>query len=283
MTMRTNIRIFIDFLMTIIQSRKMIGSMVVNDFKVKYASSALGIIWAFVQPTVQIVVLIFVFTVGLRSGDTDSGVPFALFLICGLVPWNFFADAVINGSNSLIEYSYLVKKVVFRTSILPIVKSLSALIVHCVFIILIMIVALCFGYTPTIHTLQILYYLPCLMFFVIGINWLASALAAFFRDIAQLINVIMQIFVWLTPIMWQTSKIKDIFFEIGSWKISLLKIFKLNPMYYIVDGYRDSFTGSTWFWEKPFWSLYYLAVAVMFFVLGATIFHKLRPHFSDVL
>ena len=281
--MRTKIKIFIDFLMTIIQSRKMIGSMVVNDFRVKYASSALGIIWAFIQPTVQILVLIFVFTVGFRSGATDSGVPFALFLICGLVPWNFFADAVTNGSNSLVEYSYLVKKVVFRTSILPIVKSLSSLIVHSVFIILIFIVALCFGYLPTIYTIQILYYLPCLLLYIIGINWLTSALAAFFRDISQLINVIMQLFVWLTPIMWQTSMIKDTYIGIGLYKVRLLTVFKINPMYYIVDGYRDVFTGSTWFWEKPFWTLYFLAASSVFFVMGATIFHKLRPHFSDVL
>jgi len=281
--MRAKIAIFIDFLKAIVQSRKMISSMVINDFRVKYASSALGIIWAFIQPTVQILVLIFVFSVGFRDNYTDSGVPFALFLICGLIPWNFFADAVINGSNSLIEYSYLVKKVVFRTAILPLVKTFSSLIVHAVFIILIFAVALIFGYPPTLYTLQILFYLPCLLLFIIGMNWLTSALAAFFRDISQLINVFMQLFVWLTPIMWQTSKIKDIYFPIGSWNISLYKVFKLNPMFYIVDGYRDAFTGSVWFWEKPFWTFYFVSATVIVFVLGATIFHKLRPHFSDVL
>lgn len=271
--MKAKFRIFIDFLMNIVRSRKMISSMVMNDFKVKYASSALGIVWAFIQPTIQIVVLIFVFTIGLRSGPTSTGVPFALWLICGLVPWNFYADAVTNGSNSLMEYSYLVKKVVFRTSILPIVKTLSSLIIHAVFVVLIFIVAMCFGYFPTVYTIQIIYYLPCLVLLVIGTNWITSALAVFFRDISQLIGVILQILIWLTPILWSTDNIPH-------WLAVGLKI---NPVYYIVQGYRDSFIGNVWFWDRPYWSAYFLLTTGLTFIIGAFIFHKLRPHFSDVL
>lgn len=281
--MFAKINIFFDFLKAIIQSRKMIGSMVINDFKVKYASSALGITWAFIQPLVQMLVLIFVFTVGLRAGPTSTGVKFAPWLICGLVPWNFFADAVTNGSNSLSEYSYLVKKVVFRTSILPVVKTLSSLIVHIVFVGILFVTTLCFGYKPTLYTLQLLYYLPCLIFLALGLNWLCSALSVFFKDIGQLITVFLQLFVWLTPILWNKSMIENQYLNLGSLKISLLTIFKLNPVFYIVDGYRDSFTGTIWFWEKPGWTIYYLCFSAVMFILGATIFHKLRPHFSDVL
>ena len=281
--MFAKINIFFDFLKSIIQSRIMIVSMVKNDFKVKYASSALGITWAFIQPLVQMLVIIFVFTVGLKAGPTPTGIAFAPWLVCGLVPWNFFADAVTNGTNSLVEYSYLVKKVVFRTSILPVVKTLSSLIVHIVFIGILFATTLAFGYTPTLYTLQLLFYLPCLIFLVFGLNWLCAALGVFFKDIAQLINVFLQLFVWLTPIMWDKSKIADKFLHIGSLDISLLKIFKLNPIFYIVDGYRDAFTGSVWFWEKPYWTVYFLCFSALTFVLGATIFHKLRPHFSDVL
>ena len=281
--MLAKINIFFDFLKSILQSRKMIGAMVANDFKVKYASSALGITWAFIQPLVQMVVIIFVFTVGLKSGPTPTGIAFAPWLICGLIPWNFFADAVTNGTNSLVEYSYLVKKVVFRTSILPVVKTLSSLIVHLVFIGILFVATLCFGYTPTLYTLQLLFYLPCLIFLIFGLNWLCAALGVFFKDIAQLINVFLQLFVWLTPIMWDKSKIEASFIQLGAIKISVLTLFKLNPIFYIVDGYRDAFTGNTWFWEKPGWTIYYLCVTALTFVLGASIFHRLRPHFSDIL
>lgn len=272
------IKIFLDFIKSVFDSRKMIGTMALNDFKVKYASSALGMIWAFIQPSVQILVLIFVFQVGFRSGDTQTGVPFALWLTCGLVPWNFFSDAVTNGSNSLYEYSYLVKKVVFRTSILPIVKLLSSLIVHLVFIWVLLIVSVCMGVFPTIYTLQIFYYLLCMMLLITGLNWLTASLAAFFKDISQLITVILQLMIWLTPILWNISERQAIMDN-----KPLYLFFKANPMFYIVDGYRDAFTGTTWFWEKPWWTLYFLAVSSIVFTTGALVFHKLRPHFSDVL
>lgn len=271
--MRSAVTIFLDFLKSIINSRKLITSMVKNDFKVKYASSALGIVWAFVQPTVQILVLIFVFSVGFRSGPTSTGVPFALWLICGLIPWNFFADALTNGTNSLIEYSYLVKKVVFRTSVLPIVKTLSSLIVHVVFLAIMFIVAIVFGFLPTLYTLQLIYYLVCLITLLLGLNWLFSSLAAFFRDISQFVNVVLQLMIWLTPILWSVEILPP----------GLDKVFKLNPMFYIVQGYRDAMIGNIWFWEKPWWSLYFLTVTAVCFGAGALIFHKLRPHFSDVL
>lgn len=271
--MRRAFAIFLDFISSIIKSRKLISSMVKNDFKVKYASSALGIVWAFVQPTVQILVLIFVFSVGFRSGPTSTGVPFALWLICGLIPWNFFADALTNGTNSLIEYSYLVKKVVFRTSVLPIVKTMSSLIVHVVFLAIMFIVAAVYGYFPTLYTLQLIYYLGCLILLLLGLNWLFSALAAFFRDISQFVNVVLQLMIWLTPILWSVDILPP----------RLAIVFKINPMFYIVQGYRDSMTGNVWFWEKPLWSMYFLAVTLICFCSGAMIFHKLRPHFSDVL
>ncbi|NLT11432.1 MAG: ABC transporter permease [Clostridiaceae bacterium] len=271
--MGTKLNVFADFLRDIYKSRRLITGMVKNDFKVKYASSALGILWAFVQPLVQILVLIFVFSVGFRSGPTSTGVPFALWLICGLVPWNFFADALTNGSNSLVEYSYLVKKVVFRTAILPIVKTFSSLIVHGVFIVIIFVVAAVYGYFPTIYTLQIFYYLPCLLFMLLGLNWMFSALAAFFRDVSQFINVALQILIWMTPILWSIDILPR-----GSERF-----FKLNPMFYIVQGYRDCFSGNTWFWERPVWSMYFFGVMIACFSAGAMVFHKLRPHFSDVL
>ena len=108
------------------QNRKLVLSLAKNDFKTKYAGSYLGIVWAFIQPIVTILVYWFVFSVGLKAG-TVSDYPFVLYLVSGIVPWFFFQDALNGGTNALIEYNYLVKKVVFKISILPIVKIISAL------------------------------------------------------------------------------------------------------------------------------------------------------------
>ena len=115
------------------QNRKLVLSLAKNDFKTKYAGSYLGIVWAFIQPIVTILVYWFVFSVGLKAG-TVSDYPFVLYLVSGIVPWFFFQDALNGGTNALIEYNYLVKKVVFKISILPIVKIISALFVHVFFV-----------------------------------------------------------------------------------------------------------------------------------------------------
>ena len=113
----------------LLQNRKLIMNLAKNDFKTKYAGSYLGIVWAFVQPIVTILVYWFVFSVGLKAGNV-SDYPFVLYLVSGIVPWFFFQDALNGGTNALMEYNYLVKKVVFKISVLPIVKMISALFVH---------------------------------------------------------------------------------------------------------------------------------------------------------
>ena len=100
----------------------MIYKLAKNDFRTKYAGSYLGIIWAFIQPVVTVLVYWFVFEVGFRAGENTLPVPFVLYLIAGIVPWFFFQDGLIGGTNSMLEYSYLVKKVVFQISVLPVVK-----------------------------------------------------------------------------------------------------------------------------------------------------------------
>ena len=140
----------------IFHNRKLVFSLAKNDFKTKYAGSYLGIVWAFVQPIVTILVYWFVFSVGLKAGNA-SNYPFVLYLISGIVPWFFFQDALNGGTNALLEYNYLVKKVVFKISILPMVKVISALFVHGFFVAFALIISSCYGYTPTLHTLFFLY------------------------------------------------------------------------------------------------------------------------------
>lgn len=149
-----------------------------NDFKTKYAGSYLGIVWAFIQPIVTILVYWFVFSVGLKAG-TVSDYPFVLYLVSGIVPWFFFQDALNGGTNALIEYNYLVKKVVFKISILPIVKIISALFVHVFFVAFALILCACYGYTPSLYTLQIIYYSVCTFLFVLGLVYATSAIVIF--------------------------------------------------------------------------------------------------------
>ena len=114
-------------------NKKMLNFLIKNDFKNKYAGSFFGVFWAFVQPVVIILLYWFVFQIAFGSGDED-GAPFVLWLMAGLVPWFFFSEAWMNATSSFIEYSYLVKKVVFDIKLLPFVKVASSLYVHVFFV-----------------------------------------------------------------------------------------------------------------------------------------------------
>lgn len=254
------------------QNKRLIFSLAKNDFKTKYAGSYFGIVWAFVQPVCTILVFWFVFEIGFRSAPV-SDVPFALWLSCGLVPWFFFSDGWNGATNAFMEYNYLVKKVVFKISVLPVVKILSALFVHCFFIVFLFALFACYRIYPTIAALQILYYTVCLCALLVALSFITSSVIVFFKDLGQIIAIFLQFGMWLTPIMW----------SIDIMPAKYLSLIKLNPMYYIVDGYRNALiTGLPLFSDVKL-SLYFWVVTICLFVIGIVLFRKLRPHFADVL
>jgi lipopolysaccharide transport system permease protein/teichoic acid transport system permease protein len=130
-----------------------------------------------------------------------------------------------------------------------------------------------YGYTPSLYWLQIGYYLIATVILLLGISWITSSDVIFFRDLGQLVSMAIQFGFWLTPIFWMLTMVPERF----QW------LFKLNPAYYITQGYRDSLINHIWFWEKPLLTLIFWAITGIFFALGAIVFRKLRPHFADVL
>lgn len=264
----------------IIENRKLIGSLARNDFKTKFAGSYLGIIWAFVQPVVTVLLYWFVFEVALPQRALGRGsltVPFVLWLIAGLVPWFFFSDCLGAGTAVLNEYNYLVKKVVFNIDILPMVKVISNIFVHVFFVVFGMLIFVCMGFFPNLYYLQVIYYSFCIVVLVLGLTYLTSAVNVFFPDLRQVVNIALQIGIWMTPIMWN---IDDMSKKIPA---AVLIVLKANPMYYIVCGYRDSLTAGIGFWEKPGLTLYFWIFTIVVFVLGVTVFKRLKVHFADVL
>lgn len=258
------------------QNRRLVMKLAKNDFKTRYAGSYLGIIWAFIQPIVTILVYWFVFSVGFRPNMNHVGVPFVLYLVAGIVPWFFFQDALVGGTNALIEYNYLVKKVVFNISVLPVVKIFAALFVHSFFVLFTVILFVCYGRFPDWYYLQIFYYSICTVILVLGMTYVTCSVVVFFRDLTQMISIGLQVGIWLTPIMWVAE---DALVNHQTLK----KILMLNPMYYIVSGYRDAFVMKRWFFEQPGWTLYFWVFTLLMFMFGNGVFKRLRVHFADVL
>lgn len=259
------------------QNRRLIWRLSRNDFKKRYAGSYLGTIWAMVPPIVTVAMYWVVFDRIFGSGPqvtyTGGEVPYVLFLTAGLVPWFFFSDAVMGGMTSLMEYNYLVKKVVFKVSILPIIKVTAAMFVHIGFSVVLVLIAAFYGYTPTVYTLQLFYYTFCEYVFILGLSYATCAIVLFFRDLQNLVSIIMQVGMWATPILWNINTLRE----------KYKPFIKLNPMTYIVEGYRSAVYEQQWFWEHFYSSTYFWIVTALLFVVSALIFKKLKPMFADVM
>ena len=261
----------------IIGNVELIRELAKNDFKKKFAGSYFGILWAFVSPIVTICVYWFVFTFGMRGASNGvNGYPYVLWMIAGLVPWFLFAEIMNSGTNVLVEYTYLVKKIVFNISLLPIMKMVTASLIHFFFIALMILIFLGNGFVPTLHILQIVYYLVALWVLSCALVYMTSAIVVFFKDLTQVVNIFLQVFIWITPIMWNDADLLASHPVIGM-------VIHANPMYYIVAGYRDAMIHHIWFWEKPGLTLYFWAVTLILYFAGTGLFRKLQPHFSDVI
>lgn len=260
------------FLVDLLKSREMLIALAKNDLKSKFADSFLGILWAFIQPLITILVLWAVFQLGFKSAPV-SDVPFILWYIPAFLVWNFFTEALLATTYCLSEYSYLVRKVNFRVSIIPIVKILSSLFVHLGFILFIAIMYLLYEIEPSIYWIQVFYYLLCTIMLLLGMGWLCSAISPFVKDVTSIVNVFVQIGFWATPIFWSPEKMAP----------KLRTILKLNPMYYICEGYRDSFIYHQWFWQRGRINVYFWVVTIGLFFLGTLTFKRLRPYFADEL
>ncbi len=263
---------FIDFFKELIKDRKVIYDLAKNDFKSKYTNSLLGIAWAFMLPLTIILVLWFVFQIGFRSAPVDD-IPFILWYIPAFLSWQFFSDALGGGAGCIFDYYYLVKNMQFRVSALPVVKIISSSFVHFFFIAFIFFLYFVYGYYPNIYNIQVVYYYICTVALLLGITWLFSALSVFSKDILNVISLILQVGFWATPLVWNPASMPE--------KVQM--VVKINPMYYICMGYRETFTSQIWFWEHPGLTIYFWCFTATLLVLGAYVFHKLRPQFADML
>ena len=244
-----------------------------DDFKTKYAGSILGLIWAFIQPIITVVIYWFIFQVGFNN-DAVSVYPFILWLVAGLAPWMFISDAIVNATNSLVEYSYLVKKVVFNITILPLAKVVSVFFIQVVLVVFTIILFLAYGYMPSIYWLQLIYYMIYMVVLCVGISYFTSALYVFLKDVAQVVAILIQVIFWVTPIVWQVDIMPE----------NIQKIIQYNPIYYVVRGYRDSFLRQNSFCSyKIGTTIYFWTVALIILALGIYVFKKLKHHFADVL
>ena len=253
--------------------RELIRQLTMRDFRARYAGSWLGLFWAISQPLAMTGILWFVFSYGLKAGPQGE-VNFASWFFAANVPWLFFNEAVCSITNVYHEYAFLVKKVNFRLAILPLIKLLSATLLHLVFVSILILILVSNGTYPTWSWVSALYYFVAMFVFLFGLGWLLSTLNVFLRDVGHMVGIVMQFGFWLTPIVWNYERIPV------QWRFLL----KLNPVFYITEGYRRSFLNQGGLFSESISStLIFWALAFSVFVAGTFAYKRLRRHFADLL
>lgn len=253
-----------------LRERKLIYSLARSDFRTRFVGSYYGLVWEVLQPLSLIFLFWFVFEFALGYKTVD-GVPFVLSFVIGLIPWFFFSDAWSNATNAFTQYSFLVKKMVFKVEILPTVKVISSLLTSVIFHIILVVFLIIYGEGGRLSSLAVLYYLFCTFVLVTGLGFITSSIVVFFKDMRQLLTIILQFGIYLTPILWPQSAIPPDW----HWFITL------NPMAYVVNGYRAAIFGDLSF--DLLSTVIFWVMTIVILIVGSIVFQKLRPHLADVL
>lgn len=267
-----------EILATNCKYRKQTVAMAKSTLKKHYSGALFGWAWSVVRPVVFIYVYWFGISVGIRGnkpiiGAQGQEIPFILWMIPGVIAWFAFQETLSAGVSCVRSESHLVTKMVFPISTIPVFSVMSYFVSHLMMILISVGTFLVTGYPLTVYFVQILFYLPLFFIFCCITATFVSTLGVISRDFEQLIKAIMNIFFWMTPILYQGSKLKG----------AAAFIIKLNPFNYFVQGYRETFLGEVWFFEHPVYTAYTLVFMLVFALITAALHKKLAPEFADVL
>lgn len=262
-----------DFFKTLVKNRRLAFQLGKNDFKNRFAGTSLGAVWGFVSPFIFMMTYVIVFQYILKTGSAGND-PFVVWYLPGMAMWMLINDSVLSASGSIRAYSYLVKKVVFPVDIIPVISLTSAGIIGVFLFLISVVVCAFFGYL--VNLLQLIYMIVAAYAFIIAITRLTSAICTLVPDFVQLLNVLMQLFFWFTPIIWNLSML--------STHPGLLTLEKCMPFTYLVTGFRQAFIEGNIITESGgLYTIVFWTVTIFVFFWGNFVFKKNKKDFADVL
>lgn len=252
--------------------RSTINLMVRRELATRYVGTIGGPLWAILQPLVTVFVFWFVFSVGFKA-QGPSQTPFILYFLPGYLPWLLSIETLNASVNSIVGNSHLVKKTIFPTEVLPVVHLAASSFTHLVLLVTTSVVILAHGVSLQWTFFQIAYYYCALVCLLLGFSWTLAALQVFHRDVGQVVGVILNLWFWITPIVWNKENIPQQY----DWVINY------NPVSYIVEGYRRSLIYELPIWHDVDAALRFWGMAIPLVWLGAHVFKRLKVDFADVL
>lgn len=239
-----------------------------RDVKVRYKQTVLGILWAFIQPFTKLVVFSLIF--GRLAGIDSEGFPYPIFVYAGLLPWQFFQESLSRSSQSVVGSAHLVTKVYFPRLIIPLSSVGSCLVDFAISFSILVGLMLYYGVMPTVATCMVLPLILVTVLAALGVGTFLSALNVAYRDFRYVIPFVVQIWMFLTPVIYPVRIVG----KNWQWLLSL------NPMSGIVDAYRSAILGKPFAWGNLGISF---GVAVVGFLWGLLYFRRVERQFADIV
>lgn len=265
------------------QYQYLLRNLVVRDLKARYKSSVLGILWSILNPLFLMLVFTVVFSV--MGGNQIRQYP--VFVLVGLIPWNFFSGALTSGTTSITGNSALVKKVYFPRELLPTSALLSNLVNFLFAFAVLVILLYAFGIGLTIHALWVPVLLLTQLIFTLGLCLLLGSLTVFYRDVLMILEVVVLAWFFVTPVFYSLEMFGDSVTLLGLTFNPAQVMRWVNPMASIIDGYRTVLWGTYGSGGPVSMNAAYLLrtfiTSVIVLIVGYAVFVRLNPLFGEKL
>lgn len=248
-------------------SRELLYFMIWRDVKVRYKQTALGVAWAVIQPLFTM--LIFTIFFGRLAGIPSENVPYPVFAYSALLPWTFFSNAVTNSGNSLVGSSNLITKVYFPRMIIPAAAVGAGLVDFAIAFLVFVALMLYYGIMPSWQIFMMLPMLLLATLLALGVGMWTSALNVKYRDIRYALPFLMQLWMFMSPIIYPVSLLKR-----WQWVLAI------NPLTGIIEGFRAALLGRVFPWPSIVVSAVITLLTLLF---AAYSFRRMEKRFADIV
>lgn len=243
------------------------------DYRTRNKDSYLGKVWSWLNPLIQILTYWFVFGVGMRGGKPVGDHPYLLWMLTGLLPWFFSSACITGGAGSVYSKAGMVLRIQYPLSTIPVGNTMVNFFEHLTTMVILLAVLLFYGYFPSLVWINLLYYMVCGILFFSSLSMLTSTLTMIARDFQKLITSLIRLLFYLTPILW----------TLDTMPTGARKILELNPILYLINGYRDSLLFGVNFWERGPDLIRFWFLTILLTLLGCSFHRKYKDYFIDWL
>ncbi len=240
-----------------------------RDILVRYKQTVIGIAWAVFRPVLTMIILTVIFSKVAKMPVPD-GIPYAILVFCGMLPWQFFATAFAESGNSLVANSGMISKVYFPRLVVPVSSVITSFVDFLISCVIMAVMMIWYRVAPGMNLLALPLFVFLAFATAFGAGLWISALMVRYRDFRFIVPFVVQFGLYVSPVAWASYVVPD------EWRL----VFSLNPMVGVIDGFRWAILGMEMHWSSLFISI---AGVILMIITGIWYFRRTEKTFADVI